>query len=86
MNAKRRGQFALILISDSVGWRQAVRCVMPRSVSVNSPDHWHKRAAEMRALSKTMDDVEIRAMVLRLTDEYDELADRAEARAKAVPQ
>jgi hypothetical protein len=40
----------------------------------------------MRALSETMNDVEMRAMVLRLADEYEELADRAEARARALPQ
>jgi hypothetical protein len=40
----------------------------------------------MRALSKTMNDVEKRAMVLRLADEYEELADQAEARARAFAQ
>jgi hypothetical protein len=33
-----------------------------------------------------MNDVGMQAMVLRLADEYEELADRAEARAKAVQQ
>jgi len=48
---------------------------------VSDPKHWRDRAAEMRALSETMDDVEARAIMLRLAEDYDKLADRAEVAA-----
>jgi hypothetical protein len=51
---------------------------MPSS-TIHDPKHWRDRAAAMRALSQTMDDVEARAIMLRLADDYDKLADRAEA-------
>jgi hypothetical protein len=50
------------------------------SGDVNDPKHWRDRAAEMRALSlsDTMQDAETNAIMLRLADDYDKLADRAE--------
>jgi hypothetical protein len=36
-----------------------------------------ERAAEMRASSENMKDVRARAMILRLADDYEKLADRA---------
>jgi hypothetical protein len=43
--------------------------------------HWRDRAAEMRVLSDEMKDVEVRSLILRLANDYDKLADRAEDRA-----
>ena len=48
---------------------------------INDSKHWRDLAAEMRVLSTTMHDVETIAIMLRLADDYDILADRAEARA-----
>ena len=53
-----------------------------RSEYINNPKHWHDRAAEMRVLSETMNEVEARATMLRLADDYDEMGDRAEMRAR----
>ena len=47
---------------------------------VNNPKHWRSRAVEMRALAIVMKDVETQAIMARLADEYDKLADRAQAR------
>jgi hypothetical protein len=49
--------------------------------SYNDIQHWRDRAAEMRALSGTMKDVETIALMQRLAADYDKLADRAEARS-----
>lgn len=51
------------------------------SQTVNDPKHWRDRAAEMRALSDMMGNLETVAIMLRLADDYDQLADRAEVRS-----
>lgn len=59
---------------------------MPPAVpkSINDPRHWTDRAAEMRAIAaKMMDNPETMAIMLRLADDYDHLADRAEERVRA---
>ncbi len=53
---------------------------MPRS-NVNDSKHWRDRAAEMRIWSDGMKDIDAQAMMLRLADDYDKLADRADVRA-----
>ena len=40
------------------------------------PKHWRDRAAFMRALSETTVDAEAKAIMLRLANDYDKLADR----------
>lgn len=48
---------------------------------LNDVKHWRDRAAEMRVLCGEMHDAETQSMMLKLANEYDTLADRAEDRA-----
>ena len=47
---------------------------------INDPLHWRTRAADMRALAVTMKDAETIAIMNRLADDYDKLAERAAQR------
>ena len=48
---------------------------------VNDPQHWRDRAREMRTIAEEANDLIAKAMMLRLADDYDKLADRAAMRA-----
>jgi hypothetical protein len=48
---------------------------------VNDSQHWRDRADEMRALTATMQDKQAVATMLRLADDYDKLAERADIRS-----
>jgi hypothetical protein len=50
---------------------------------VRDPKHWRDRAAQMRALSDLIKDAETKAMMLKLADDYDSLAERAGVRSHA---
>jgi hypothetical protein len=47
---------------------------------LNDAKHWRDRAAEMRVLSVEMKDFEARTLMLKLANDYENLADRAEVR------
>ena len=50
------------------------------------PKHWRDRAAQMRVLAGEIGNSESEAIMLKLADDYDNLADRAEKRLKELPQ
>ena len=51
---------------------------------IDDPKHWRDRATDMRALLDAITDLVMKSKVLRLADDYDTLADRAEDRAGGV--
>ena len=53
---------------------------MPKPDPINDPQHWRDRAAEMRALAESMSKPETTAIMVKLAEDYDKLADRAEER------
>jgi hypothetical protein len=54
--------------------------------NVNDPKHWRDRAAAMRALAATMKDAEAIAIMYRLADDYDKLANRTAQRQAYINQ
>jgi hypothetical protein len=49
---------------------------------INDPKHWRDRAQESRARAEQLDDLEAKATMLRIAADYDQLAERAEQRAR----
>ena len=48
---------------------------------LNDARHWRDRAAQMRVLSGEIKNLEAQSIMVKLANDYDKLADRAEDRA-----
>ena len=51
-------------------------------IPINDPKHWRDRAEEARAVAEEMTDPDSKRKMLRITDDYEELARRAEKRLR----
>jgi hypothetical protein len=52
---------------------------------INDPNHWHRRAEEMRTLAEQMNDNHSKQTMLRIAGDYERLARRAKERAAGLP-
>jgi len=55
-------------------------------VPINDPKHWRDRAEEVRAHAEQMIDPDSKRKMLRIADDYEELARRAEKRLRDRPK
>jgi len=51
-------------------------------IPINDPKHWRKRAREVRIVADELTDPDAKRRMLRMVDDYEELARRAERRLK----
>jgi len=49
-------------------------------IPINDPKHWRDRAEEARAVADDLTDPDSKRRMLRIADDYEELARRAEKR------
>ena len=54
---------------------------MPIAPHLNDPEHWRQRAQESRVLAEQMSDETSKKMMLKIADDYDDLANRAAIRS-----
>jgi hypothetical protein len=51
----------------------------------DDPDHWLRRAEEMRILAEARPEMETRALMLKIAEDYLRLAKRLEEQTRAGP-
>jgi hypothetical protein len=58
---------------------------MPASL-INDPEHWRDRAREKRELAERLRNEQAKQTMLRIANDYERLAERAEERLRGSPQ
>jgi len=56
------------------------------AIPINDPKHWRERAEEARAAADQLTDPDSKRRMLRVADDYEELARRAERRLRDKQQ
>jgi hypothetical protein len=72
--------------NDRVPGEREAGITLAPAHSINDPDHWRQRAADMRTLARDVQEVEARATMLRIADDYERLAERADVRTDGKAQ
>jgi hypothetical protein len=58
---------------------------MPTPSFIHDPAHWRQRAEQARTIADQMNDAEAKGMMLKIAEDYEKLAKRAEVRVAKSP-